>query len=236
MKPFVLGSIFARGGSKGVPGKNVKLLCGKPLIAYAIEAGLAVSKIDKLIVSTDDQEIASIAKEYGAEVPFMRPSELARDDSPELLSWKHAISKVSKVAGREVDVLVSIPPTSPLREARDVDRCLDKLLDTDADVVVTVRECERNPYYNMVERDAEGNLSVVKKVKETIRQRQEAPHVYDVTTVAYAAKAKFILEGNAVFDGKTEMVIVPKERSLDIDTELDFEYAEFMMNRKFSIT
>lgn len=231
MKPFVLGAIFARGGSKGVPRKNIRLLNNKPLIAYAIEAGLSVPLIDKLIVSTDDEEIAAVARNYGGEVPFMRPPQMASDDSPEILSWKHAVDCCEKIEKRSIDVLVSIPTTSPLRQANDIDRCLQKLLDSDADVVITVSESERNPYFNMVRIDEEGNAHLALEGDKSIGHRQSAPKVFDITTVAYAVRVPFLKKTGSLLEGKVKTVTVPKERALDIDTLLDFEIAEFFMNR-----
>jgi N-acylneuraminate cytidylyltransferase len=232
MKPFILGAIFARGGSKGVPRKNIRPLNNKPLIAYAIEAGLSVPLIDKLIVSTDDEEIAAVARDYGGEVPFMRPAELATDDSPEILSWKHAVDFCEKMEKRSIDVLVSIPTTSPLRQADDIERCLQKLLGSDADVVITVSESERNPYFNMVKIDEEGNARLALEGDKNIGHRQGAPKIFDITTVAYAVRVPFLKKAGSLFDGKIGTVTVPKERALDIDTLLDFEMAEFFINRE----
>ena len=164
MKPFVLGCVFARGGSKGVPGKNIKLLAGKPLIAYAIEAGLRVKDIDRLIVSTDDPRIAEVAREYGAEIPFLRPAHLATDDSAEILSWRHAIESMQKILDHKIDVLVSMPATSPLKESQDIDRCLKSLLTSEADCVVTVTNAKRNPYFNMVTMQENGKVQLVNTV------------------------------------------------------------------------
>ena len=232
MKPFVLGAIFARGGSKGVPRKNIKLLNGKPLIAYAIEAARAVKGIDAVIVSTDDEEIAEVARKSGAEVPFMRPTHLAADDSPEVLAWAHAIEKYGQIKNRPVDVLVSVPTTSPLRDPADVERCLAALLGSDADAAVIVTQAERNPYFNMVKIDNTGYASVVIPPSLAVECRQVAPEVYDMTTVAYAVRADFIRQGKRLFEGKVKAVHVPKERALDIDTILDFELAEFLLKRK----
>lgn len=232
MKPYILGAIFARGGSKGLPGKNIRNLAGKPLLAYAIETGLAISAIDKIIVSTDDEEIAEVAKKYGAEVPFIRPQHLASDSSPEIFSWQHAIRAIEEQTGQKVDILVSIPTTSPLRAVEDVNRCLDKLLQSDADVVVIVKEAERNPYFNMVIVDKNDNLELVMPRKKHISQRQQAPEVYDMTTVAYAAKASYVLNTLSILEGKVKAVKVPRERALDIDTMLDFEIAEFLMQKR----
>lgn len=233
MKPYILGAIFARGGSKGVPRKNIRPLAGKPLIAYAMECAKAVPRIDKVIVSTDDEEIAVVAKQYGAEVPFMRPVELAQDKSPELLAWKHAVETMEKQLGRPVDVLVSVPTTSPLRAPQDVEACLRMLLDSDADIVITVTEAHRSPYFNMVTLDADQNAKLaISPAGGVVVRRQDAPIVYDMTTVAYAARGAYIKSTSAVLAGKVKAVVVSKERALDIDTLLDFEIAEFLMSKQ----
>ncbi len=230
MKPFVLGAIFARGGSKGVPRKNIKLLNGQPLIAYAIEQARRVKGLNRLIVSTDDAQIARVAKQFGAEVPFRRPAELATDRAPELLAWQHAIRSVEAQLGRRVDVIVTIPTTSPLRKPEDIQRCLDKLLATDADAVITVTPAQRSPYFNMVTVDKAANAAVVISQKKFF-QRQAAPKVYDVTTVAYAARRDYVMTTTSILSGRVKAVEVPVERALDIDTLFDFKLAEFLMKR-----
>ncbi len=231
-KPFILGAIFARGGSKGIPRKNIYPLNGKPLIAYAIKTGLAVSAIDDLIVSTDDKKIAGAARRFGARVPFMRPKILATDHSPEILSWKHAVKEYRKVTGRNADILVTIPTTSPLRNAGDVAGCLQKLLSNKADVVITVSEAQRNPYYNMVTMDKKGSVRIASVAKKNLDRRQEAPKVYDVTTVAYAVRVPFLMKAGSLFDGKVKAVVVPRERALDIDSKLDLKLAEFFLKKR----
>jgi N-acylneuraminate cytidylyltransferase len=230
VKPFVVGVIFARGGSKGVPHKNIRLLNGKPLIAYAIEAALASQLIDKVIISTDDPEIAAISKDFGAEVPFMRPAELAKDDSPEWMAWRHAIQMLLKSNQLpKMDVMASIPPTAPLRTAEDVDRCLQEFLDSDADIVISVKPSDRNPYFNMVTIDDAGRARLVLSPQQSIERRQDAPAVYDITTVAYAVRPEFVLNADSMFDGNVRAILIPPERALDIDTELDFKFAEFLL-------
>jgi CMP-N-acetylneuraminic acid synthetase len=225
-KSRAIGFIFARGGSKGVPGKNIKLLAGKPLIAYAIETGLACKNLETVIVSTDDEEIARVAREYSAEVPFMRPAELATDTSSEWLAWQHAIKQVQMARG-EFDVFVSMPVTSPFRDVSDVQACIDTLNgDPATDIVITTREAERSPYFNMVKLDAAGYASVVIQPENAVVRRQDVPAVYDVTTVAYAARPEYILRASRLFEGKVKTVVVPAERALDIDTPYDFMLAE----------
>jgi N-acylneuraminate cytidylyltransferase len=232
VKPHVVGVIFARGGSKGAPRKNIRLLAGRPLIAHAIEAAQASKFIDRVIVSTDDAEIADVAKRFGAEVPFMRPAELAQDNSAEWAAWQHAIRTLQAAPdARQIDVFVSIPPTSPLRTLEDVDRCISKLLETDADIVITVKPAERSPWFNMVVLNPEDNAELVIKPDGAIHHRQSAPEVFDVTTVAYAARPDFVLRANSLFEGKVKTVMVPAERSLDIDTNFDFELAEMLLRQ-----
>ena len=232
MKPYTVGAVFARGGSKGVPRKNIRLLAGKPLLAYAIETALASTLIDRVIVSTDDREIAEVARQYGADVPFMRPQELAADDSPEWLAWQHAIRTLQMAEGEpQMEVFVCVPPTSPLRAVEDVDACIRMLLESDADLVVTVKPAERNPYFNMVTLDPANYARIVIPPDKTIYHRQAAPPVFDMTTVAFATRPDFVLGANSIFDGKVKAVTVPAERAIDIDTELDFKFAELLLAR-----
>ncbi len=229
-KGYTLAAIFARGGSKGVPRKNIRPLAGKPLIAYAIETALASDHIDRLIVSTDDAEIAEVAKRYGAEVPFMRPAELAQDDSPEWLSWQHAIRTI-ELDGIKIGSFVCIPTTSPLRAVDDVDACIHMLESTDTDIVFAVTPARRSPHFNMVVMSDDYSADLVIAPKENVSRRQSAPKVYDMTTIAYAARPEYVKNSKSIFDGKVKAVVVPEERSLDIDTELDFKFAEFLIGK-----
>lgn len=232
-EPYIVGFVFARGGSKGIPNKNIRLLAGKPLIAYAIEAALQSRFIQRVVVSTDNQEIADTARRFGAEVPFIRPSELAGDNVPEILAWRHALQALSKMDnGRTVDVFVSIPPTSPLRSVEDIDRCISTFLDSAADVVITVKNASRHPSFNMVVLDERGFAGLVLPLDKNIIRRQDAAPVYDMTTVAYVVRPEFIMGMTSIFDGKVKAVIIPDDRALDIDTELDLQFAEFLKQNK----
>ncbi len=233
MKPYIVGFIFARGGSKGVPRKNIRLLAGKPLIAYAIETAFQSEFIDRIVVSTEDKEIAQVARDYGAEVPFLRPKELAQDNSPEWLAWQHAIRVLNEIDnGKELDVFVSIPTTSPLRLVADVDSAIRAFLEDDVDAVITVKKASRHPSFNMVVLDERNYARLVLPLDEYVARRQEAPVVYDMTTVAYVVKPDFIMEAKAIFDGKVKSVLIPDERAVDIDTGLDFQFAEFLMSKR----
>jgi len=233
MKQYIVGFIFARGGSKGVPGKNIRLLAGKPLIAYAIETGYQSQFIDRIVVSTDDEKITQVAKDFGAEVPFVRPKELAQDSSPEWLAWQHAIRTLKEQdKNRSLDVFVSIPPTAPLRAAEDVDNVIQTFLESDADIVITVKKASNHPSFNMIALDEKKCAKLVLPLDTQITRRQDAPLVYDMTTVAYVASPKFIMESKSVFEGKVKAVLIPEERALDIDTKLDFQFAEYLMTHR----
>ena len=223
--------ICARGGSKSLPGKNIKPLNGVPLIGWSIMVAKQVERISRVIVSTDSEEIAKIALEYGAEVPFMRPNELAQDDSPEWLVWKHALDYLNN-HNNGIDGLVVVPTTAPLRSKDDVNNCINEFEKGNVDVVITVSNAHRSPYFNMVKTNQNGFSSLVISSKEKITRRQEVPEVFDMTTLAYVAKPGFVLQNHGIFDGRVRCVHIPPERSLDIDTPLDFKIAECLVNNK----
>jgi CMP-N-acetylneuraminic acid synthetase len=228
---YVVAAVFARGGSKGIPRKNLRVVGGRSLLAHAIDAARATRGVDRVIVSTDDDEIAQEASRCGAEVPFRRPDELATDEAPEWLAWRHAIRALEAQDGRRPDVLLAVPATAPLREPADVEDCLRMLLESDADVVITVTPASRNPYFNMVRLEA-GNLArLVIESRQGASRRQDAPEVFDMATVAYAARTAFVLEADGLFSGRVRAVVVPRERALDVDTELDLRLAEFLVSR-----
>ena len=220
--------IFARGGSKGVPRKNIKEICGKPLIAYSIELAKEIECIEKIYVSTEDANIVNIAKKYGADI-IPRPRDLAQDDSSEWLSWQHAVKWLG-TKGESFDIFVSLPTTSPLRNKKDISQCLASL-DEKTDMVVGITEATRSPYFNMVKKNDDGFIDVLIKNDNCYTRRQETPVVFDLTTVAYVSRPDFIIKSSGIFDGRVSGVEIPAERALDIDTELDFEIAEFLMDK-----
>jgi N-acylneuraminate cytidylyltransferase len=184
--------------------------------------------VSRVVVSTDDEEIAEISRRAGADVPFLRPPELASDNAPEWLSWQHAIRTIRE-QGESVDVFLSLPPTSPLRIPHDVDCCIDALLGNQAEIVISVREAERSPYFNMVRRDADGVCHLA--MDGRLHRRQDAPELFDITTVAYVARADFVMSSARIFDGRVRAVLIPRERALDIDTHFDMLIAEALMGK-----
>jgi CMP-N-acetylneuraminic acid synthetase len=221
--------IFARSGSKGLPGKNLKVLGDKPLIGIAIECALKISRIKRVIVSTDAEEIATVSRRYGAEVPFLRPAELALDSTPEWHAWQHALNYLKDFEGSLPKSMVSLPTTSPLRSVVDVDNCINEYEKGLSDVVVTITNSHRNPYFNMVKEDASAEFVLVNKPDQIITQRQRTPTVFDLTTVCYVANSQFVLTNNGIFEGKVGAVRVPQERAIDIDTEFDFDIVQALI-------
>lgn len=219
--------IFARGGSKGLPGKNIKELGGIPLLAHGIRLAKTMDRVERVFVSTDDAQIASVATRFGADV-IDRPAALATDTASEWMAWRHAIEHV-RALGLDFDIFLSLPATSPLRNAQDVDNCLDAL-QADTDAVITVTPSARSPYFNMVSTDAAGLAHIVLG-KAEFKRRQDVPPVYDITTVAYVARPDFILTQDGLFAGHVRPVVVPKERAVDIDDEFDFKVAQTLFEQ-----
>jgi N-acylneuraminate cytidylyltransferase len=224
--------IFARGGSKGLPNKNIRLIAGKPLIAWAIEQALSVDEIDSVIVSTDSEEIAAISRDFGALVPFVRPKELSEDASPEWSAWQHALRHFQDLHGFLPTEFLSIPATAPLRFASDIQNCLIEFRRTPTDAVITVTESRRNPFFNMVRKDLKGSLTLLENSGSRIVRRQEAPTIFDITTVCYVLNPDFVLRQNSIFEGRVRGIEIPSERALDIDTFFDFQIAEFFLSAR----
>ncbi|MGO2331400.1 MAG: acylneuraminate cytidylyltransferase family protein [Pseudoalteromonas nigrifaciens] len=226
MKNFAF--IFARGGSKGLPGKNIKPLAGKPLIQYSIETAKECSSIDEVFVSTDDKAIADAARQAGA-IIIDRPAELASDTSPEWLSWRHGIEWVESHYGKFKN-FVSLPATSPLRSVADVEAAITKLKDGAADICISVTPASRSPYFNMVKVLDNETCELVIKPEGALTRRQDAPDIFDITTVVYVATPTFIQNNDNLFSGIVTSIIVPKERAVDIDDIYDFKMAEAILS------
>ncbi len=225
MKNFAF--IFARGGSKGLPGKNIKPLAGKPLLQYSVDTSLASPSIDKVFVSTDDVDIAKVAISSGA-IVIDRPAELATDTSPEWLSWRHVIEWAEAHYG-QFDGFVSLPATSPLRGVEDVEAAIEKRSQVNADICISVTPASRSPFFNMVKETSDGCVELVNKPESEVTRRQDAPEVFDITTVVYATTPTFVLDNYGLFSGKVTSIEVPKARAVDIDDIYDFRLAEAIL-------
>jgi CMP-N,N'-diacetyllegionaminic acid synthase len=225
-KKKILAVIIARGGSKGVPRKNIKPAGGKPLIAWMIEAGKQSQYIDKLIVSSDDHEIISVAKSFGCSAPFVRPAEYAQDNITADDVIVHALNSV-----HEFDYVLALQPTSPLTISKDIDGCIDFCINSNAESVVTVTEPGKNPYWTFTM--GTGNkLYPVFEQKYFRQQRQELPQVYIPTGAVKMAESTWFLQNKSFYSDSTLGYIVPNERSIDIDSELDFKLFEAIISER----
>ncbi len=230
IKQKILAVITARGGSKGIPGKNIKSLGGKPLIAYTIEVAKRSKLITHLIVSTDDEQIAAVCREYGAEVPFIRPKELAQDNTPHLPVMQHATDFMEKKLGITFDIVVILQPTSPFRTVEDLDDTIQKLIDAGAESAVSVCEIEGR-HHPMKVKKLEGDRILPYTIDENVTRRQDLPVAYKRSGAVYAFKRDVLMKENRTFfDGHVVGYIVPALRSIDIDTPLDWIEAEYLLS------
>lgn len=227
----VIATICARGGSMGVPRKNILPLLGKPLIVYTIEQALACRKIDAVYVSTDDEEIADVARMGGAIVPFIRPAELATSTAPKVPVIQHLVNWIDR-SGMPVGRIVDLDPTSPLRNIADIETCID-MLDDNTDVVITGYEAEKNPYFNMVEEGIDGGFGLVKRLSSGVASRQQAPKVYAMNASIYVWHYHTLSQG--LWGGRAKLHVMSRERSIDIDTPLDFKLVELLMRERHGI-
>ena len=226
----VVAVIPARGGSKSIPKKNIAMVAGKPLIAYTIEVALQSKYIDRVIVSTDDREIADISKHCGAEVPFMRPAEYATDDATTLSVLQHAIKWLEDNEGYEPEVILILEPTSPLRIADDVDGAIKLLADTDCDSVTGLCEVEHNPY--RMRTIVEGRVHNFIDSPVAYAKRQDLPPVYRHSGTIYITRTRIVKDENRIFGDDNRAFMVPLERSIDIDGRFELEIADMILRKR----
>ena len=220
--------IFARGGSKELKNKNIYLLNNKPLISYTIELAKSCEIFDDIVISTDSKKIALISESYGVKVNHLRPKHLASDDSPEILSWKYEIERY--LNNKKFDKFFSLPCTSPLRIEEDIIE-MNKFFDKNKhDLVLGVTKSSKSPLFNIVEKDNFDNIKVILN-NNSIFRRQDSVKYFDITTVCYISTPEYILNSESIFDGRVGGYEIPKERSLDIDTEYDMNIASFLINK-----
>lgn len=223
----ILGIIPARGGSKGVPRKNIKNIGKKPLIAWSIVEAQKSEYIDRLILSSEDEEIISVAKEYGCEVPFVRPPELAQDETLVVEVVRHVLEELPGF-----DYFVLLQPTSPLRRVEDIDHCIERCIRSYSDSSVSVTESEKSPYW-MYSLEGSGMLTpVIKDVKKNNSRRQDLPKVYSLNGAVYVCRTDWFLKENVLLGEETLSYVMPKSRSIDIDTELDIKIVQLLLAEK----
>lgn len=226
----MLAIIIARGGSKGIPGKNIKLLCGKPLIAYTIEAAQAARSVDRLILSTDDEGIGEVAQKLGVEIPFMRPAELAQDTSLAIDNYIYTVDRLNAENLTQYDEFVVLQPTSPFRTAADIDNAIELFHEEDADSVISVCEASHSPAWAK-KINASGVLKDYFDINIGNRNRQELEKAYMPDGAIFILKLSLLKSLYSYYSDNAYAFIMCPERSIDIDTPLDFEFAEFLMRK-----
>lgn len=225
----IVALICARGNSKGIKNKNLLKFKKTTLIGNSINQAYKSKFINRVIVSTDSLKIAKEAIKNKAEVPFIRPNSLATNNSPEISTWRHAVKFLN--ANKKIDYIVSVPTTAPLRKVIDINKCIIKAIKKKLDIVFTVTNSSKNPYFNMVEFKKK-KISLVCDLKKNFYHRQKAPKCYDLTTVCYVFKPEYIMKNKNLFDGKVGVVEIPKERALDIDEKIDYKIVKFLSGNK----
>ncbi|SFV68624.1 Legionaminic acid cytidylyltransferase [hydrothermal vent metagenome] len=228
----ILCTICARGGSKGVKNKNIKVINGKPLIAYTIEQARESGLFEHIVVSTDSDNIADIAKKYGAELFFKRRAELASDSAGKLDVIRDAFIRSEEHYNTTFDYLIDLDATAPLRNVADITNALKQFLENNNDNLITAMPSRRSPYFNLVEVDKNGKVSLSKPLESSIVRRQDVPKSYDMNASIYIWKRDVILNEKSLFLEKTGLYVMPEERSIDIDSELDYKFVEFLMKEK----
>lgn len=224
-----LCTICARGGSKGVKGKNVRSLHGKPMIAHSIEQARASGLFDLLAVSSDSDEILGIARDFGCDHLVKRPAELATDQAAKLPVIRHCVAEVEKLAGQAFATLVDLDATSPLRIPDDIRNAVALLEESGAGNVITAMPARRSPYFNLVELDAAGIAHLSKPLASPVVRRQDAPKCFDMNASIYAWRHDVLFDAPTLFNPDTRLYVMPEERSIDIDSELDFLFVEYLM-------
>ena len=227
----VLCTICAREKSKGVPNKNIKEIAGKPLIAFSIQQALESNLFDKIVVSTDSDEIRKIAKKYGAESWFSRPAEFSQDDSPKIPVIKHALEESEKKFNCKFSHIIDLDITAPLRNIEDIRKAYKIFLKDSFDNLITGTRSRKNPYFNMIEL-TNGKVELSKQLKHMPVNRQQSPQVYDMNASIYIWTRDFLLKENSLFSGRLGFYEMPEDRSIDIDSPLEWEIVKMLLKKK----
>lgn len=232
-KEKILLTIAARGGSKGVKNKNIRELCGVPLIAHSVLQAKKWGKADKIVCSTDSQEIADIAKEYGAEIPFIRPKELATDTAGKIDVMRHALRTVEEQTGEKFSILMDLDATAPIRKMADMDRAIELFREKRPKSLFSVTPCRKNPYFNMVEMNNEGYAVLAKKPASPIKSRQTAPIVYDMNSSIWVYDRDYILDEKTqiAISDRSAVLVMDEFSAFDIDNETDYRFVEFLVSK-----
>ena len=227
-----LCTLCARGGSKGVPNKNLRPLLGRPLLAHSLEQARASGLFDAIAVSSDSSEILAAARNYGADHLIERPAELASDTAPKLPAIRHCVTETERLTGHNFDTVVDLDATSPLREPQDIVNATAMLEDRRVSNVITGAPARRSPYFNLVEVGQDGIARLSKPSPRPIARRQDAPACYDMNASIYVWHRQSLFGSDTLFNPNTLLYVMPEERSVDIDSELDFMIVEHLMKAR----
>ena len=228
---MIVGHIGVRKGSKGVPGKNFRDLLGKPLIDWSLEQLLLHERVDAVVVSTDDERIYEHAVSKGCLEMGLRPAELATDSAGKWGVWQHALGRAEDLVG-EVTAFLDLDCTSPLRAMSDIDGALDAFFREMPDMIMSCTEARKNPYFNLVEPDEAGSLRISKPLPGGVVARQQAPTVWEHAASTYVVDPAYLKRAKGLFEGRVLPYLMPPERCLDIDSELDFKIVECLMKER----
>lgn len=235
MQNNILGTICCRAGSKGVKNKNIRPLLGKPLIAYTIEQAQESQIFNHIVLSTDSEEIAKVGKQYGAEVFFLREERLATDKSGKLPVIQDTLTRSEKHFDTIFDTIFDLDATSPLRDVQDIINAYKLFIQEQSEILITASPSRKNPYFNLIElyeKEDGKYIELSKQPEKPILCRQDAPKCYDMNASIYIWKRKSLLSSQRLFGKTTSLYIMPEERSIDIDTEIDFQFVEFLLEKR----
>ena len=226
----ILCTICARAGSKGVTNKNLRLINGLPLIAYSLQQAVETKLFSQIAISSDSAEIRTTALAHGATFVVDRPAQMASDTAPKLPAIRHCVETTEKEFG-QFDIIIDLDATAPLRIAADIIGSLELLTATNADNVITGTPAHRSPYFNLVEQDENGIVQLSKPLKDAVTRRQDSPKCFDMNASIYVWRRDALLNNPSLFASNTRLFEMPRERSLDIDSQADFEMVEWMMTK-----
>ena len=230
--PLRLCTICARGGSQGVKNKNLRVVAGKPLLAHSIQHALQSRLFYTVGVSSDSPEILDCAKRSGADQLIQRPAQLAQHDSPKIPAIRHCVSEIERLSGKAFATVVDLDTTSPLRSVVDITEAVKMLEDSDASNVITGAPARRSPYFNLVECDRDGRVRLSKQPAGSVSRRQDAPACFDMNASIYVWRREALFSMPSLFGPLTRLYVMPEERSLDIDSELDLEIVQYLMEKR----
>lgn len=227
-----LCTICVRAGSKGVANKNVRMLNGKPLFVHSILQAKKSGLFQAVAVSSDSTVILKIAKQWGANFVIQRPAELAQDNSPKIPAVRHCLMETERMEQKTFDIIVDLDATSPLRGLSDIAGAVELLETARVSNVITGTPARRSPYFNLAERKKNGTVKLCKTPRKPVYCRQDSPECYDLNASVYVWQREALLRSDTVFNEDTRLFVMPPERSVDIDSELDFAFVQFLMSKR----